>query len=697
MDARLPEGAEPRGFSRPESGRESRPTRIARSLVELHDSKGGFHFTVICLSLLALTLGLFFDRWIHDSYAQRVVLSDILRESRQEGLARLDDVFLAVADGQHLKSSYDDVAFSARGVPARLRATVGEALEVLSATEGAEPLLASGNAALGQINSLERVIGESDALMASSTEIGLVRGELVDQLVATRKAYVAFLDQTSFAAEAMGREFQRRLAVLSWLFGALLAVGVVWGMAFLRLFREEALQRRARQKAEMRADFMAYFDPVTGLANWIELEDRLASWISSGKKPALALVDIDGFRRLNNRFGRVSGDVILKELAFRLKKRAEKLGGFAARSATGDFALAVPTNDMQSLTVLANDISLSCLAPISHAGRNLTVTTSIGIAAFSGDETTDRFGHKRLLMMAAFALDRAKKQGGSCVRIFDNDLGIGFRLRRAISERLPLALAQAELQLFLRPQLDLKGDCVIGFEALLRWEVSGAPVATDDLISVAQEEGLIGEVDKFLLGQAIQTIAGWNRSHHSDYSISVKISAIDSLDWQMVEFVEACLMNHGLPPSLLTIEVTESHVADHRTSAADSLEWLRSLGCKISIGDFGAGFSCLSHLRMVEIDEVKIDRSFLSDLETSATSREFLRAILQLPKCLGCSVVLQGIETSQQRSVLRAFGANRIQGHLVGEPRPALEWLAETTYSHLERTELALRQIENTA
>ena len=285
-----------------------------------------------------------------------------------------------------------------------------------------------------------------------------------------------------------------------------------------------------------------------------------------------------------------------------------------------------------------------------------------------------------LMRTADFALESAKRKGGGAIEIFGAELARRFVDRRTMAERLPQAIAEKNLQIFLQPQCELNAGRVFGFEALARWFLNGVAVPAPELVKVAEEEGIIGDLDRYMLRESVRILATWNRSHRSSFSVSVNVSALHLTSNEIVDHVRACLAHNDLPAHLLTIEITESVELDHNGSAAQVIQELRSLGCRVSIDDFGTGYSSLGYLREIDFDEIKIDRAFVSDIAASEQAREFLASVLQLPRCLGRRVVVEGIETDEQKEIARSLGAEFIQGYLVGKPRPAMEWLAESTY-----------------
>lgn len=681
MDSRLDNTPGSCGLATFEQAGVGHVSRVARPVFELLHARGGYQFVVIFLCLLSVTIGLFFHRAYGAIHLQRTELASFVETHGHQGLAALDDVLLTISSAERSRDELRHALQLSRTLARRLRHAMDEAVMVLRDGDFADGPLAATRANVAHLEALGLLARELEAETRQARDPDAAFGQLGARLHALRTAYLLFLDEAMLAEARLDLRFQDRLAVLSWLFWLCLAVGAFAGMLVFRLLRDEVAERLARERAERRADFLAYFDPATGLGNSFQFEDKLAGWIASGRRLALVLVDIDGFRQFNERFGRVSGEVVLKEVAYRLQTIVESNGGFAARLADDDFALVVPEDELERLSAIAGDVTERCRAPVTRAGQTLAITVSVGIAPYHSAADGHYLGPERLLSMARFALDDAKMIGGGASRVFDQDLVDRFLDRKTIAENLPRALAEGELQVFFQPQFDLERDAVSGFEALVRWIVDGDFVPPSVLTRIAEAEGMIGDLDRYMLENAVRTVATWNRSHRSGFSVSVNLSALNLVDAGLVEFVEACLHAYSHPAALLTLEVTESSELDHQGKGLDVIRGLRALGCKVSIDDFGTGYSSLGYLRNIEIDEVKIDRAFVADIETSSRAREFLKAIIRLPNCLDLAVIVEGVETPQQRAIARALGAQSIQGFLTGKPRPALEWLAETTYT----------------
>ena len=246
-------------------------------------------------------------------------------------------------------------------------------------------------------------------------------------------------------------------------------------------------------------------------------------------------------------------------------------------------------------------------------------------------------------------------------------------------DELPKAIEGGDLDVFLQPKVDLRTRAPYGFEALVRWRRNGQLIPPVEFIEVAEEGGHIKALDLSMIASASRLVADWNRRHGSEFSLSVNISALHLLDDRDTEAVIEAIEALTLPRALLTIEITETvELADWRR-VSHAIERLRQTGCRISIDDFGTGYSSLAYLRAIPADELKIDKSLVSEIETSAESQFILDAVIDLARSLDMTVIVEGIERESQIDILRDLGCQRGQGFLYGRPQPALEALRDAT------------------
>lgn len=666
---------------------DSRLSRLSRPIVEVLDVTGGFRFAVVCLCLMSLAVGLFFNRTVYSVFALPALRTGTEYEAALQVLVNLDSLLIRVAG---LERTFSATELNAvRSVTSKVAADVKSIVAVLSETPRAEDAVAAAKTTLSRIDHLGNLM---DFMAGQSVDVKpgeTTHERLAADLRMTRSSLLTMLERMPRTRSDLGEHSTRGLSVLVVWFWAFLVVGTLASILFLRLLRDEITQRLARECAERRADFLAFFDPATGLGNRFQLQDRVSGLISSGQALALMLVDIDDFRRFNDRHGRLSGDVALREIAYRIQDVAEGNGGFAARLSEDDFAVVVPDAMLGELSKIAEQMSERCRGPIARAGQNLGVSVSIGVASLASTDVAEHPTFERLMRMADFALETARSRGVGRVTLNDDQLEKQFQNRRTMSERLPRAIDERELRVYFQPQIDLENGRVVGFESQIRWFLDERQISASDLAHAAEKGGLVQDLDRHLIDESISVLSEWNRRYRKDFSLSVSISVHHLPDGGIVEFISSCLDRHAFPPGQLTLEITESAELDREGHVLRNIERIRDLGCRVSIDDFGTGYSWLGGLRNLGVDEVKIDRSFVSDIENSQDAREFLKSILRLPACLGRAVIVEGIESAEQETIVKDLGAKRVQGGLHGNPRPAAEWLSDATFARRNLSDIS--------
>jgi diguanylate cyclase (GGDEF)-like protein len=496
-----------------------------------------------------------------------------------------------------------------------------------------------------------------------------------------RIAWEAYLDNLSIALDGPNAHSADSLAVFTLWFWFILGLGTLLGAGYLNTIRHDFMQRVARQKAENEADFLAYYDPTTGLANRFHFNDKLSSQIVSRQPFSIILVDIDSFREFNERFGHFSGDVVIKEVAFRISSFALGFCGFAARLSSDDFAVLLPGDCDANLEDISSRLSFECGQPVSRAGQVLQISVSMGCLSSESISGSDGLSNELLMRLAGFALATARAKGTGHVVHLDEKLESYYFFRSSISSCLPRALANNWLQVYFQPQISVSEHAVYGFEALVRWEWKGRQISPVELFDLAEEIGLVAQVDQYVLEHTIKTIAAWNQSHRTSYSVSVNVSALHFAEPETINFIITCLGRYRLSPSLLTIEITGSAELALDKDTLGAIKVLQDVGCRVAIDGFGYGYSSLAYLRNLGVDEIKIDQSFAAEVETSSSACDVLGTILSLSSSLGYSSVVGGVETREQAAIVKCLGAKQVQGFFYGKPRPALEWLADTTYS----------------
>ena len=526
------------------------------------------------------------------------------------------------------------------------------------------------------IEYLNKIIVIADEAIAN--EFADLRGLLSALLTANNEArahLVRFLDdmrrQADEVLEVKAKAVKnQQIVVISNLVGLTL-----FGTVALLFLRREVLARRAREEAETRVEFLAFYDPLTNLPNRAHFQERLNDLLNSGQPAALAFADLDDFKLINDTHGHAAGDAVLCHVGRILQSAAEAKGGFAARLAGDEFALVMPADDLRELSAMCEDVINAVSEPYWFEGQSFIVGVSLGLATTGQLKSTGEFTVDMLSRVADFALYASKSAGRKAFTVYDHVIEQRFRERRSMIEELPRALEGEDLEIHLQPKVALPEGDVYGFEALVRWRRNGQLVPPSEFISIAEECGLVVDIDHFVLKKAAQTIADWNARHGTEYSVSVNLSAQHFNSSRISGWVEQALWDAALPPRLMTLEVTETTEMRDWLKAREVIKELKAFGCKIAIDDFGTGFSSLAYLRTMKAHELKVDRSLVIELETSRKAQLLLASVVEIARNFELEVTVEGIETIRQAEIVREIGAGSAQGFLFGRPLPPSEAL----------------------
>jgi len=418
-----------------------------------------------------------------------------------------------------------------------------------------------------------------------------------------------------------------------------------------------------QKRVEKRIAHIAHHDPLTGMHNRAAFSDYLATTIDEtlrvGGSFAILCLDLDRFKEVNDLYGHLVGDALLREVAQRLQAVAD--GAFLARVG-GDEFIVITVGEAQTVAVgqLAQQLRTALRGDIEVAGRHLRVGLSIGVAACPVDGADP----ETLLANADVALYRAKAEGRDAIRFFEPGMAAELRDRRELQHDLQSAVANDELRLDYQPLARLDGK-IVGFEALVRWHhPSRGLVPPGVFIPLTEENGLIVAMGEWILRAACREAASWPNPLH----ISVNLSPVQFRNDDIVRLVHETLIETGLDAGRLELEITEGVLIDDFSRAVSILRRLKSLGVRIALDDFGTGYSSMSYLQAFPFDMIKIDRSFISNLERSAQSKALLRGVIGLARGLELPVTAEGVETQAQLDVLTRAGCDLVQGFLIGRP-----------------------------
>jgi diguanylate cyclase (GGDEF)-like protein len=435
---------------------------------------------------------------------------------------------------------------------------------------------------------------------------------------------------------------------------------IAGGIPGIGVYRHMLKLRDARADAQ----FQSEHDSLTGLPNRNRLQElaRTALALSQrSRKPLAALmIDMDRFKDINDTLGHATGDKVLKAVAKRLKssiREGDSVGRFG-----GDEFVVLQAGMYQpaGARFLADRLIALLSEPYEINGTKLVCGASIGVAILPPDaEDFDA-----LMACADAALHKAKAEGRSSLSFFEPGMDERIRQRRQIETGIRQALATNAFQLAYQPLYSFRDGGLIGFEALLRWPEGWPQQSPADFIPVAEESGLINRLGAWALETACRTAAGWS----NPVQIAVNLSPTQFRQGNIVSTVEEALRKSGLRPERLELEVTENLWIQNTDTVLTQLRRLRKMGVSIALDDFGTGYSSLSYLWKFPFDTVKIDRSFVSQMETEPKAAAIVQSIMALGKTLDLTITAEGVETQAQAKILREAGCDQVQGYLFGRP-----------------------------
>ncbi|WP_457795868.1 putative bifunctional diguanylate cyclase/phosphodiesterase [Methylocystis sp. S23] len=425
-----------------------------------------------------------------------------------------------------------------------------------------------------------------------------------------------------------------------------------------------ALEQEERKESIQR---LAYFDGLTGVANRSAFEQHanlaLAAAARGGTNVAILWIDLDNFKSVNDTLGHQAGDVLLKTVSQRLGA-VLKSGEFLARMGGDEFVvLQSPASSRADIQALARRLSAATNQPVELNGAMTTVGASIGISR----APQDGFDLTQLMKKADLALYEAKGQIAGSFSFFSRDMEAKMASRWQMEQELGHALERGEFELHFQPIVDLAALEVSGFEALLRWRRPGyGLLSPSHFLPAAEKAGLIREIGDWALREACLLGA----TLPARIRIAVNLSSTQLVKPGFALDVAAAIAACDFSPSRLELEITESVLLLENDATQSCLGDLRQLGVSIALDDFGTGYSALSHLRAFPVDRIKIDRSFVQEVDARRETASIIRAIIGLAGELGVRTTAEGIETQSQLRMLHSFGCNEIQGYLISRPRP---------------------------
>ncbi len=415
--------------------------------------------------------------------------------------------------------------------------------------------------------------------------------------------------------------------------------------------------------------YQAFHDALTGLPNRVLFNDRLRMALARAKRDqknlAVVFLDLDHFKSINDSLGHAVGDVLLQEVALRLKSNLRQ-EDTVSRLGGDEFIMILPDVEGPEQAVTGAQRILEDLErPFSLKGHELYVTASLGITLFPADGEN----LETLVKNADMAMYRAKEQGRNTYQLYTPSMNKRVLLRQALLADLRKALDRDELTVYYQPKVDLATGRVAGMEALVRWlRPGGQVVAPGKFIPLAEDSGLILPLGQQVLDKACRQTARWVSQGHQDLCLAVNLSARQFAQPQLLENVELTLAQSGLKPRNLELEITESTVMGNVQAASQVLNLLHAMGVSLALDDFGTGYSSMYYLKHFRIDVLKIDRSFVRDIPGNPEANAIAEAVVSLAHSLRLKVVAEGVETSAQLVFLRGIGCDYLQGYLFSRP-----------------------------
>jgi diguanylate cyclase (GGDEF)-like protein/PAS domain S-box-containing protein len=425
----------------------------------------------------------------------------------------------------------------------------------------------------------------------------------------------------------------------------------------------------AQKVAEERIRYLATHDGLTGLPNRFMFSEFLNNAIQLARRYqqtfAVMFIDLDRFKIINDTLGHEAGDLLLKEIASRLALDM-RTSDVVARLGGDEFVILVrQVSDQDQVTSVARKVLASVMRPVTLAGQECRVTTSIGICMYPGDAQDEQ----ALMKNADMAMYRAKEQGKNNFEFYSDTANTVSLERLALESSLRQALERDEFFLVYQPKLDLRTGKINGVEALLRWQHPQLGVVMPaEFIPLAEETGLIISIGRWVLQASCKQAMAWQRESLPPVRVAVNLSARQFATQGLMNDIATAIKEAGIAPELLELEITEGMAMQNIDNATQVLAQMNQIGVRIAIDDFGTGYSSLAQIKRFPIDTLKIDRSFIRDLTSNPEDQAITKAIIAMGKTLSLTVVAEGVESREQEEFLRLHGCDETQGYYFSRP-----------------------------
>jgi diguanylate cyclase (GGDEF)-like protein len=431
----------------------------------------------------------------------------------------------------------------------------------------------------------------------------------------------------------------------------------------------------------------ALHDELTGLPNRTLFADRIEQAILAARRgkgsPVVMLLDVDRFKEINDTLGHETGDLLLQELAGRLRGEL-RANETLARLGGDEFGLLLPTGSAEDATLVASRVHASLESAFHIVGIPLEISASIGMAAHPehGEQVDTLLQHADVAMYMA-------KAAHAKTAIYDAEQDSNDAARLALAGELRRAIETGELVVFFQPQADLQSGRILGAEALVRWQhPERGFIPPNDFVPIAERTGLIKPLSRFVLAASLDQCKAWNAAGY-DLHVSVNLTIPDLLDLELPDWIGKQLATRGVSPDQLELEITETTILADPFRVRQVLSRLNEMGLRLAIDDFGTGYSSLAYLRHLPVQTIKIDRSFVMGMCEETSDATIVRSTIDLGRNLGLDTVAEGVESQDAWDALRSHGCTLAQGYLISRPAPADE-LAELLRERAERRADAL-------
>ena len=449
---------------------------------------------------------------------------------------------------------------------------------------------------------------------------------------------------------------------------AVLAITLIVSVLDARMQARTSVLANSLEKANGELMQLALHDNLTRLPNRLLLEDRLSQALKMAQREqtrfAVMFMDLDGFKAVNDAYGHHLGDQLLVGVTDRLRGCIREQDTLA-RLGGDEFVLLTSISNPDDAATVAAKLVHSIAEPFVVSRHQLSVSMSVGIAVFPGDGEVER----DLLLHADAAMYHTKSAGRNGYSFFEASMNANAVEHLQLLNDLRLAVARGELRLHYQPKFEAPAGPVRGFEALLRWQHSQRGMLSPDVfLPLAEKTGLIVPIGKWVLNEACRQLSEWHRQGLTHWTVAVNLSAVQFEQPDLLEVVVDAIGRHGIPPAMLTVEITESVAMRSPESTIETLQKLTDMGVKASIDDFGTGYSSLLYLKRLPASELKIDRAFVREMSVGNEDSVIVSAIIALAKALGLEVVAEGVETADQQMFLTRLGCETLQGFLLDRP-----------------------------